>query len=255
MKLIHKKFANLVLYKPNYKKINYSEINYKDFENLIFKKPKDKILKKPLENDKLPVKQPKNVSKGELLERKFKFNILLNRYRLDLKEFHCKKSKSLNIKKCSMNNLNKTSYKYSFLNSNQNSLNSTMKSDFNLNNSYGDYMRKTTRISLSNVKQCFFKKCLNQSLPEYNIIKNNLNKKNLTVKGKHFSQIFKERDFYDYHTLIQNFKIKFQKEKKLSKLSNILLNSSSYKSIINKKNIMNKIKSLNKNKKFNNSTS
>ena len=107
---------------------------------------------------------------------------------------------------------------------------------------------------MSNVKQSFFKKCLNQTLPEYNIIKNNLNKKNLSVKGKHFNQIFKERDFYDYHTLIQNFKLKFQKEKKLSKLSNILLNSSSYKRIINKKNIMNKIKSLNKNKKVNNST-
>ena len=240
MKLIHKKFSNLVLYKPNYKKLNNCEIEYKDITKLILKLGKKKYQNETYENNKIPLKQPKNIGKSELLERRFKYNILLNRYKLDLKEFHKenKRGKSEEINKKNslfIQKLNKTVFNNSFRNlrrSLKNSICSTMKSDINLNTSFIQDNKKSLKFSNSRTQNFTFR---NQKIDKSDIEKVNNsqdinNIRNLNIK------YFKQSDFYDYKTLIDNLKYKyhFEKEKKLyefSKMFNVL-----YKDIFYKKN-------------------
>ena len=242
MKLIHKKFSNLVLYKPNYKKLNNSEIDYININKLLLKLGKKKHQNEIYENNKFPLKQMKNIGKSELLERKFKYNILLNRYKLDLKEFHKenKRGKSEEInKKNSINiqKLNKTVFNCSFRNLRRtikNSMSSTMKSDINLNTTFHQDSKKSLKISNKSTQNSSFK---NKKVDKSDFEKIN-NSQDLN-DNRNFINYFKESEFYDYNSLIDNLKYKynFEKEKKeceFSKMFYVKYKKSFYK----KKNLM-----------------
>ena len=239
MKLIHKKFSNLVLYKPNYKKLNNSEIDYKDINKLLLKLEKNKYLNETYENNKIKLKIPKNIGKSELLERKFKYNILLNRYKLDLKEFHKenKRGKSEEIKKknnLNLQKLNKTVFNNSYRNLKRSlkiSMSSTMKSDINLNTSFIHENNKSFKLSNRSTQFSTFR----NKLIEKSDIEKIINYRNL---NHNINNYFKESDIFDYKTLIDNLKYKynFEKEQKIFELDK-MFNLSNKNILIKKKNL------------------
>ena len=239
MKLIHKKFSNLVLYKPNYKKLNNCEIEYKDITKLILKLGKKKYQNETYENNKIPLKQPKNIGKSELLERRFKYNILLNRYKLDLKEFHKenKRGKSEEIKKknnLNLQKLNKTVFNNSYRNLKRSlkiSMSSTMKSDINLNTSFIHENNKSFKLSNRSTQFSTFR----NKLIEKSDIEKIINYRNL---NHNINNYFKESDIFDYKTLIDNLKYKynFEKEQKIFELDK-MFNLSNKNILIKKKNL------------------
>lgn len=239
MKLIHKKFSNLVLYKPNYKKLNNSEIDYKDINKLLLKLEKNKFLNETYENNKIKLKIPKNIGKSELLERRFKYNILLNRYKLDLKEFHKenKRGKSEEIKKknnLNLQKLNKTVFNNSYRNLKRSlkiSMSSTMKSDINLNTSFIHENNKSFKLSNRSTQFSTFR----NKLIEKSDIEKIINYRNL---NHNINNYFKESDIFDYKTLIDNLKYKynFEKEEKIFELDK-MFNLSNKNILIKKKNL------------------
>jgi len=239
MKLIHKKFSNLVLYKPNYKKLNNSEIDYKDINKLLLKLEKNKYLNETYENNKIKLKIPKNIGKSELLERRFKYNILLNRYKLDLKEFHKenKRGKSEEIKKknnLNLQKLNKTVFNNSYRNLKRSlkiSMSSTMKSDINLNTSFIHENNKSFKLSNRSTQFSTFR----NKLIEKSDIEKIINYRNL---NHNINNYFKESDIFDYKTLIDNLKYKynFEKEQKIFELDK-MFNLSNKNILIKKKNL------------------
>jgi hypothetical protein len=239
MKLIHKKFSNLVLYKPNYKKLNNSEIDYKDINKLLLKLEKNKYLNETYENNKIKLKIPKNIGKSELLERRFKYNILLNRYKLDLKEFHKenKRGKSEEIKKknnLNLQKLNKTVFNNSYRNLKRSlkiSMSSTMKSDINLNTSFIHENNKSFKLSNRSTQFSTFR----NKLIEKSDIEKIINYRNL---NHNINNYFKESDIFDYKTLIDNLKYKynFEKEEKIFELDK-MFNLSNKNILIKKKNL------------------
>ena len=239
MKLIHKKFSNLVLYKPNYKKLNNSEIDYKDINKLLLKLEKNKYLNETYENNKIKLKIPKNIGKSELLERRFKYNILLNRYKLDLKEFHKenKRGKSEEIKKknnLNLQKLNKTVFNNSYRNLKRSlkiSMSSTMKSDINLNTSFIHENNKSFKLSNRSTQFSTFR----NKLIEKSDIEKIINYRNL---NHNINNYFKKSDIFDYKTLIDNLKYKynFEKEQKIFELDK-MFNLSNKNILIKKKNL------------------
>ena len=233
MKLIHKKFSNLVLYKPNYKKLNNSEIDYININKLLLKLGKKKHQNEIYENNKFPLKQMKNIGKSELLERKFKYNILLNRYKLDLKEFHKenKRGKSEEIKKknnLNLQKLNKTVFNNSYRNLKRSlkiSMSSTMKSDINLNTSFIHDNNKSFKL-FSTFRNKLIEKSDIEKIINYRNLNHNIN------------NYFKESDIFDYKTLIDNLKYKynFEKEQKIFELDK-MFNLSNKNILIKKKNL------------------
>ena len=239
MKLIHKKFSNLVLYKPNYKKLNNSEIDYKDINKLLLKLEKNKYINETYKNNKIKLKIPKNIGKSELLERRFKYNILLNRYKLDLKEFHKenKRGKSEEIKKknnLNLQKLNKTVFNNSYRNLKRSlkiSMSSTMKSDINLNTSFIHENNKSFKLSNRSTQFSTFR----NKLIEKSDIEKIINYRNL---NHNINNYFKESDIFDYKTLIDNLKYKynFEKEEKIFELDK-MFNLSNKNILIKKKNL------------------
>ena len=236
---MHKKFSNLVLYKPNYKKLNNSEIDYKDINKLLLKLEKNKYLNETYENNKIKLKIPKNIGKSELLERRFKYNILLNRYKLDLKEFHKenKRGKSEEIKKknnLNLQKLNKTVFNNSYRNLKRSlkiSMSSTMKSDINLNTSFIHENNKSFKLSNRSTQFSTFR----NKLIEKSDIEKIINYRNL---NHNINNYFKESDIFDYKTLIDNLKYKynFEKEEKIFELDK-MFNLSNKNILIKKKNL------------------
>ena len=236
---MHKKFSNLVLYKPNYKKLNNSEIDYKDINKLLLKLEKNKYLNETYENNKIKLKIPKNIGKSELLERRFKYNILLNRYKLDLKEFHKenKRGKSEEIKKknnLNLQKLNKTVFNNSYRNLKRSlkiSMSSTMKSDINLNTSFIHENNKSFKLSNRSTQFSTFR----NKLIEKSDIEKIINYRNL---NHNINNYFKESDIFDYKTLIDNLKYKynFEKEQKIFELDK-MFNLSNKNILIKKKNL------------------
>ena len=231
MKLIHKKFSNLVLYKPNYKKLNNSEIDYKDINKLLLKLEKNKYLNETYENNKIKLKIPKNIGKSELLERRFKYNILLNRYKLDLKEFHKenKRGKSEEIKK--KNNLNLQKLNKTVFNNSYRNLKRYLKSDINLNTSFIHENNKSFKLSNRSTQFSTFR----NKLIEKSDIEKIINYRNL---NHNINNYVKESDIFDYKTLIDNLKYKynFEKEEKIFELDK-MFNLSNKNILIKKKNL------------------